>query len=129
VLVGALGWTARVPVAMALAWVLAWPLVHVALLLQTELTHYGGLSGVLHAGVAVVAVHLVCEGAKQRGIGVLMAVLLAAKVASEAPWVPIQHAGLGIVVAPLSHATGALAGAACAVLCRAIAVLVTRRKR
>ena len=28
-------------------------------MLQSELSHYGGLSGVLHAGVAVVAAHLV----------------------------------------------------------------------
>lgn len=127
-LVGALGWAARVPAAMALAWILAWPLTHLALLLQSELTHYGGLSGVLHAGVAVVAVHLVCEGAGHRIIGAVMTVLLAAKIAGEAPWVPVHHAELGIVVAPLAHATGAVAGAACAGLCGAIAVQIARRQ-
>jgi rhomboid family GlyGly-CTERM serine protease len=128
-LVGALGWAARVPAAMAVAWLLAWPLTHLALLLQSELSHYGGLSGVQHTGVAVVAAHLVCDRARARRIiGAVMAALLAAKVASEAPWEPVFHAGLGIMIAPLAHATGAVAGAVCALLCGAIAAQAARRR-
>ncbi|MEY8876644.1 MAG: hypothetical protein AB9M60_09070 [Leptothrix sp. (in: b-proteobacteria)] len=57
-LVGALGWVWRPDRTAAWAWGLAWPLTHLSLLLQPELTRYGGLSGVLHAGVAVVVVGL-----------------------------------------------------------------------
>ena len=56
VLVAALGWAAAVDRAGALAWGLAWPLTHLGLCLQPSLTHYGGLSGVLH-----------CRGRRDRG--------------------------------------------------------------
>jgi len=49
----ALGWAARLPAVSAVAWFIAWPLTQLGLLLRPELTHFGGLSGVLHAGVAV----------------------------------------------------------------------------
>lgn len=118
-LVAALGAVARVSVPMVAAWALAWPLTHLGLLAQPELGHYGGLSGVLHAGVAVVAGHLLRERAlMQRGIGAAIAVLLVVKVASESPWnPPVFHAGLNIMVAPLAHATGVLAGTVCALVC------------
>src|SRR5204862_6322306 len=58
-LVGALGSVARVPRRSVTAWLVAWPLTQLALLARPDLTHYAGLSGVLHAGVAVVAVHLI----------------------------------------------------------------------
>ena len=44
--------------AAALAWALAWPLTHLALLAEPALLRYGGLSGVLRAGAAVAAVAL-----------------------------------------------------------------------
>ena len=62
--VGALGWRARVPRAGALAWFVAWPLTHLLMAppgsgrLAQTLLHYGGLSGVLHAGVVVLALSL-----------------------------------------------------------------------
>ncbi len=64
----ALGWVARLPCAAALAWGAAWPLTQLGLALRPELTHYGGLSGVLHAGVAVAALWLVL-GAPKTGLG------------------------------------------------------------
>ena len=54
VVVAVLGRVAQVPAVVALAWLVSWPLLHLALLMQPALAHYGGLSGVLHAGVAVV---------------------------------------------------------------------------
>ena len=54
-LVGALGAAAGCQGRATLAWALAWPTGHALLLLQPRLLHYGGLSGVLHAGVAVAA--------------------------------------------------------------------------
>ena len=54
----ALGWVADLPRPAALAWACAWPMTHAGLLWRPELAHYGGLSGVLHAGVAVAALWL-----------------------------------------------------------------------
>lgn len=115
-LVGALGHAARAPVRSALAWFIAWPLTQMGLLLQPELLHYGGLSGVLHAGVAVVAVHLVFTGTStQRWIALAIIGAVIAKVVHEAPWQgALRHPeGWDIAVAPLAHACGALAGAMC----------------
>lgn len=116
VLVAMLGAFARVPARAAAAWALAWPLTHAALLLRPGLAHYGGLSGVLHAGVAVVAVALLGAGARRVGGALLLGLL--AKVASEAPWaaaLPYSDA-LGIRVVPFSHAAGLVAGVLCALL-------------
>jgi hypothetical protein len=51
---------------MVAAWVCAWPLTQLGLLMRPDLSHYGGLSGVLHAGAAIVALHLVWRGARAR---------------------------------------------------------------
>jgi rhomboid family GlyGly-CTERM serine protease len=115
-LVGVLGRVAPVPLRSALAWCAAWPLTQFGLLLRPQLLHYGGLSGVLHAGVAVVAVHLVCAGNRsQRRIGVAIAAVLLLKVIGEAPWSgALRHpAGWDIAVAPLAHASGVAMGALC----------------
>lgn len=121
-LVGALGWAAQLPLRSTLAWCAAWPLTQLGLLVQPALLHYGGLSGVLHAGVAIVAVHLLFVGnTTQRRIGVAVLVVLVAKVCSEAPWRgPLRYpSGWDIAVAPLAHASGVLAGALCSVLAEA----------
>jgi rhomboid family GlyGly-CTERM serine protease len=114
-LVAALGWAARLPAAAALAWALAWPAGHALLALEPALRHYGGLSGVLHAGVAVAAAWLLLCPAdgRQRAVGAAVAAVLALKIGLERPWGDVlQHpAGWDIAVAPLAHATGAAAGA------------------
>ena len=118
VLVAALGWTVRAPPRLALAWLAAWPLTQLGLLAQPALLHYGGLSGVLHAGVAVAALHLVWRGARsERWIGAALLGGLALKVLSEAPWgAPLRHPpGWDIAVAPAAHACGLVAGVLCAV--------------
>jgi rhomboid family GlyGly-CTERM serine protease len=118
--VAAFGWTARLPTAAALAWLAAWPLTQLGLLLRPDLAHYGGLSGVLHAGVAIAALWLAFE---RRWLGVAVLAGLVIKVLLEAPWGPPLRdiAGWDIRIAPLAHATGAVAGAACA-LCARFAV-------
>ncbi len=109
------GTVARVPAAAAWAWGTAWPMTHLALLAQPDLRHYGGLSGVLHAGVAVVAVWLLvhARGAR-RAIGGVVLAGLTVKILGEAPWrLALDPApGWGVAVAPLAHAAGALAGLA-----------------
>jgi rhomboid family GlyGly-CTERM serine protease len=114
-LVAALGVVAPLGWRAALAWLLAWPLTHLALWLRPELSHYGGLSGVLHAGVAVAAVALLFTR-ERRWFGALLGAVLLAKVLGETPWGPVlRHpAGWDIAVAPLAHATGSVAGALCA---------------
>jgi rhomboid family GlyGly-CTERM serine protease len=125
-LVAVLGQAVPVPARCAVAWLIAWPLTQAGLLAQPALAHYGGLSGVLHAGVAVVAVHLLLAGSRaQRRIAAAIAVGLALKLLGEAPWEgPLRHpAGWDIAIAPLAHVTGTASGAICAALaewwCRA----------
>jgi rhomboid family GlyGly-CTERM serine protease len=112
------GLAARLPTAAALAWLTAWPLTHAALLTRRDLLHYGGLSGVLHAGVAVAACWLViARDGRDQAIGAAVLSGLVVKVLLDAPWGPTLRmtAGWDIYIAPLAHATGAAAGGLCAV--------------
>jgi membrane associated rhomboid family serine protease len=119
-----LGWSAGLPVRVAVAWGGAWPLTHLALAaVAPDLAHYGGLSGVLHAGVAAAGVHLVVARAPaglevsaartRRRIGAAILAVLAVKLVSEAPWGPAARAvdGWDILVAPIAHTTGAVSAA------------------
>jgi hypothetical protein len=62
--VGFVGWRARMPRSAALAWLIAWPLTQALMdlpaptIVARTLLHYGGLSGVLHAGVIVLGLTL-----------------------------------------------------------------------
>ena len=126
-LTGLFGWVARAPARIAWAWVTAWPLTQFGLLLKPALAHYGGLSGVLHAGVAVVVTFLLLTGTRaQRVVAGVVLAGLAAKVLSESPWSDaLRHSStLDIAVAPLAHATGAIAGAVCAM----VAILLPRSR-
>ncbi|MDQ6639445.1 MAG: rhombosortase, partial [Pseudomonadota bacterium] len=128
-LVGALGGFARVPASLALAWLVAWPLTQLGLLARPDLLHYGGLSGVLHAGTACVAVHLILHArGPRRAIGALLLIALATKVASEMPWgPPLRHpAGWDIATAPFAHASGLVAGVIAATLVEATTRLMVR---
>jgi rhomboid family GlyGly-CTERM serine protease len=131
-LVGALGVAARVSTPAVWAWAAAWPLTHAGLALRPDLPHYGGLSGVLHAGAAVAAVHLVASGPRWRravGLGLLAGLLI--KVWSEAPGGAALHrvAGWDIATAPFAHATGIAAGLACALIAIAWFDAVSRAGR
>jgi rhomboid family GlyGly-CTERM serine protease len=113
-LVAAFGVAARVPVRAAMAWALAWPVTHLALLLRPGLNHYGGLSGVLHAGVAVACIALLRrDDGQRRLIGALVLGGLVLKVMAESPWAAgLPHSGaLGITTAPWAHLCGLIAGA------------------
>jgi rhomboid family GlyGly-CTERM serine protease len=126
--VAALGIAARLPAPAALAWLLAWPLTHVGLAVQPTLLHYGGLSGVLHAGVAVAALWLlVCDSGRRRAIAAAVLAGLVLKILLEAPWGPALRHGGGwdIATAPIAHATGAIAG----LLCAGVALMLRRHGR
>ncbi len=122
--VAALGLAARLPLPATLAWAAAWPLTQAGLLLQPALAHYGGLSGVLHAGVAVAALWLVVRDiGTRRLLGAAIGAGLLIKIFLEEPWGPPLRAPAGllsggwdIATAPLAHATGAAAGVVCAAL-------------
>ena len=130
--VAALGWAARLPVHGALAWSVAWPLTQAGLAVEPALSHAGGLSGVLHAGVAVAAVHLVvARRGASRAIGAAMLAGLVGKVVLESPWGPPLRAlpGADFAVAPLFHAAGLVAGAAAGGLAEALARRLQPRMR
>jgi rhomboid family GlyGly-CTERM serine protease len=116
-LVAALGVAAGCGTRAAAAWALAWPLTHLALLGQPALASYGGLSGVLHAAVAVAAWQLLRgERGTRRAVGAALLAGLVIKLLLEAPWQgPLRQVpGWDIAIAPLAHTTGALAGWLCA---------------
>jgi rhomboid family GlyGly-CTERM serine protease len=122
-LTAAFGWVSRVPLRAAVAWFIAWPLTHLAFLwMAPGLLHYGGLSGVVHAGVAIVIIHMLITGTRgQRAVVATVGVGLLIKIATETPWrAPVQHLeGWDIGIAPIAHVTGALAGALCVLLAHA----------
>jgi len=106
-----LGWAGRLRAWPA--WLAAWPLTQLGLLAQPALLHYGGLSGLLHAGVAVAVVELLARGGRQRWLGAAMAAGLALKLWLEQPLgAPLRAvAGWDIAIAPFAHLSGTLAGA------------------
>lgn len=115
----AFGWTARTPTRMALAWAAAWPLTQLALLAQPALDPYGGLSGVLHAGVAAAAWSLLHrDRGARRFVGAAVLVGLALKLILERPWaaVTVVMPEWDFPVAPFAHTAGALAGLLAAVV-------------
>lgn len=113
----------------ALAWALAWPLTHLALSLQPSLGAYGGLSGVLHAGVAIVALRLALHTPPARRlIGLALLAGLAIKLLLEQPWQGAlrRTPDWDFAVAPAAHVAGTVAGALCALVG---ALLAARARR
>ncbi|HVO06350.1 MAG TPA: rhombosortase [Burkholderiaceae bacterium] len=122
-LVGALGWRAGCDRLDGLAWFVAWPLTQLGLLMQPSLTHYGGLSGVLHAGVVVVAISLwQRERGRRRWLGAAVLAGVALKVAFERPWQAVLQTAPGwdIAIAPGAHLSGVVMGASCALAAAAL---------
>lgn len=121
-----LGAAAHLPARCSGAWLLAWPLTQAGLLAWPALAHYGGLSGLLHAGAAVAVIELLHRRGHERLIGAALALGLATKLWLEQPLVgpPLREvAGWDILLAPAAHLCGVLAGA----LAWAISALATPR--
>lgn len=133
-LVGAYGVVARVPWRSTIAWLLTWPATQALLVvLAPSLARYVGLSGVLHAGIAVAALHVaLTAGAglgRRRAIGAATFAIVVAKVLLETPWEPTLRPSdaLGIDVAPAAHAAGLLAGTVAALVAEGLAGVRARR--
>ena len=125
-----------------LAWLVAWPLTTLLLATSPSLLRYGGLSGLLHAGVAIGAWALFwhCQG-QRRMVGALVLAGLALKLLLEEPLLA-QWLGLGLnvpalpltdapgfAVASYAHFTGAVTGLFCAVALDLVLGLVPRKQR
>lgn len=130
--VAAFGHAAGLGRGAAWAWLLAWPLTQLGLLAQPDLAHYGGLSGVLHAGVAIGAAWLLLHTrGRSRLLGAAVAAGLALKLLLEAPLGPAlrQLPGWDMPVAPFAHLSGALAGCLALALVSLTAALFTPRTK
>ena len=116
------GTVARLPLRSALAWFIAWPMSVLLLPLDASWVRAVGLSGVLHAGVAVAALHLALDhrGAA-RLIGMLVWSGLVVKVLVEnlAGVAPLAGAP-GWSVSTALHASGVVAGTLATLLLRVI---------
>ena len=113
------GWAGRLPGRFTLAAALAWPLTHVLLLGVPGLARYGGLSGLLHAMVAVAAVALMLHGGRrQRAVGAAVWAGLLLKVLLEAPWAGAVQTvpGWDIPIAVAAHAAGLVSGTVVGIL-------------
>ncbi|WP_159596671.1 rhomboid family intramembrane serine protease [Hydrogenophaga sp. BPS33] len=113
--VAAAGGVLRADARCTVAWLLAWPLTQVSLLLWPTVDYAVGLSGLLHAGVLLLAVPLVWGPAPVRVPRLWGGVLLVGaltKVALEHGWsqplMPPADAGMTVVQA--AHTTGAFWG-------------------
>jgi rhomboid family GlyGly-CTERM serine protease len=108
-----LGWRAALGPREALAALIALPLTQLGLLLRPGLLHYAGLSGELHALVAIAALALVARGGRERLIGAAIVLGLIIKLALEQPLGPVLRdtPGFDFPVAPFAHLTGTVAGA------------------
>jgi len=119
------GWRARLPVDAAVAWLLAWPLTQLAMAalgadrVGAAMPHYGGLSGVLHAGVVVLGLTLAWPLARQRarprappsrmdtGFAATRASAIEPSRITEGPWA-MTEMGAHTAAAPLDQAAPVL---------------------
>lgn len=111
----AFAWTIRPTLACALAWLLAWPLMQISLLLWPQIGYAVGLSGLLHAGAMVLAVQLLLKRIavpKARRWGGLLALALLAKLVLEGGWSHpvVWDAGSNMSVVQAAHLAGAFWG-------------------
>lgn len=127
------GHSARADWVCALVWALCWPLAQLGLLWQPELQRFIGLSGVLHAGFTIVALHTLFGRAAPlpHWLGGVLLLGLVAKVLMENPGAPglIPSPGWAITVAPWVHLCGVVAAATLMCLWQLGATLRKRRPR
>lgn len=115
-LIALLGTACRVSVTSAVIWALVWPLTQLGMLAQPEWHTYIGLSGVLHGGVAVIAMQQIGNNKTNplKYVGWALLLGLVFKILMENPWQHplIQTIGSDITVAPWAHLSGTTSGIA-----------------
>jgi rhomboid family GlyGly-CTERM serine protease len=96
----------------AISALVALPLTQLGLLLKPELQRYAGLSGELHALVAIAALALLTRRSRDHFIGAAITLGLIAKLVLEHPLGPALRdtPGFDFPVAPFAHLSGAIAG-------------------
>lgn len=110
----AAGWWLRPTRTATLAWALSWPLMQMSLVLWPLIGYAVGLSGVLHAGVAVLAVQLLLGGPRAlRPWGTLLLAGLLLKLWLEQGWARpvVWDPGNQMSVVQAAHLAGAAWGA------------------
>lgn len=113
-LIALLGAVTRASALSAAIWCMVWPLTQLGMVIQSPpLQSYIGLSGVLHGGVAVMAMQQIVDTQSTylKQIGWFIAIGLSLKIIMENPWSqPITHPnGSDIAVATWGHLTGYIA--------------------
>lgn len=114
---------ARWPATLAV--LLAWPLGTLALRWWPQVHYAVGLSGLLMTMLSVLAVHAWRDGSRPAAL--LLSIVVAFRLASEQAWAhPLAFDPIsGVNVVNAAHLTGALAGAAAALVVRAVFALRT----
>ncbi len=109
-----LGHRLRVGTGAVLALFIAWPLSTLGLLHWPQLTHYSGLSGLVHAGVGVLIAHAAINSIA-KPVGFVLAAGLGLKLLSEHAWsAPLVYSNQwGFTVVQAAHLSGAAAGLLC----------------
>ena len=111
----AFAWAIRPTLACAVAWLLAWPLMQLSLLLWPQIGYAVGLSGLLHAGAMVLAVQLILKRIavpKAPRWGGLLALGLLTKLVAENGWAypVVWDGGNEMSVVQAMHLAGAFWG-------------------
>jgi membrane associated rhomboid family serine protease len=113
--VAAVGWVLRPDARCTVAWLLAWPLTQLSLLLWPQVGYAVGLSGLMHAGTLVLAVQIALARIPIRGArfwGCLLIWGVLTKVVLERGWAQpiVWDAGNDLSVVQAAHVTGAFWG-------------------
>ena len=113
--VAAAGWVLRPGALCTLAWLLAWPLTQVSLLLWPQVGYAVGLSGLMHAGVLLLAVQVALLRLPIRGArfwGWLLVGVVMSKIVIEQGWSHpiVRDAENNLSVVQAAHTTGAFWG-------------------
>lgn len=114
----AMAWVVRPNALAGIAWLLAWPCLVLVLPFWPQVGYAVGLSGLIHAAVAVVSIQLLwCKSSLMHNSHIWGGLLLAglcAKLSLEQAWRwPVVWSNSDAMsVVQISHLTGAVAGAA-----------------
>ena len=130
--VAAAGWVLRPGARCTLAWLLAWPLTQVSLLLWPQVGYAVGLSGLMHAGILVLAVQVALRRLPIQGArfwGGLLVVVVLTKVLLERGWSQpiVWDADSRLPVVLAAHTTGAFWGALLGLVVPPVLVKLARK--